>query len=100
MYYRICDHVTVINETGENDIYRKFKYQFDNLLTADEIPTCDEDFEKLYYYQLRYFSNAHDSKLESILADVNLKLQGERKEYKSHVIQKLKSKRLPEKDIR
>lgn len=48
MYYRICDHVTVINETGENDIYRKFKYQFDNLLTADEIPTCDEDFEKLY----------------------------------------------------
>ena len=57
-------------------------------------------FKLMYYYQLRYFSNAHDSQLESILADVNLKLQGERKEYKSHVIQKLKSKRLPEKDIK
>ena len=48
MKYRICDHVVALNENGENDIYRKFKFQFDNLLTADEIPTTDEEFEQLY----------------------------------------------------
>lgn len=48
MYYRICDHVAISSEVGENDIYRKFKFQFDNLLTADEIPTTDKEFEQLY----------------------------------------------------
>ena len=57
-------------------------------------------FKLMYYYQFRFFPNAYDSKLESILADINLKLHGERKEYKSHLIQNLKSNRLPEKDIK
>lgn len=35
-------------ENIPNDIYRKFQYQFDNLLTADEIPTNDDEFEELY----------------------------------------------------
>lgn len=48
MKYRICDHCDITSENGENDIYRKFKFQFDNLLTADEIPTTDEEFEQLY----------------------------------------------------
>lgn len=48
MKYRICDHVLISGDYSENDIYRKFKYQFDNLLTADEIPTNNEDFENLY----------------------------------------------------
>lgn len=48
MRYRICDHVLVPIEAGENDIYRKFKFQFDNLLAADEIPTSDDAFSQLY----------------------------------------------------
>lgn len=54
MKYRICDHVAVLNENGENDIYRKFKFQFDNLLTADEIPTTNEEFEQLYVKDDQY----------------------------------------------
>lgn len=48
MRYRICDQVPYFGEKGESDLYRKFKFQFDNLLSADDIPTCEEDFEQLY----------------------------------------------------
>lgn len=48
MRYRICDYCTCQGENIPNDIYRKFQYQFDNLLTADEIPTNDDEFEELY----------------------------------------------------
>ena len=57
-------------------------------------------FKLMYYYQLRYFPSTYDAQLESILADINLKLQGKRRDYKSKVIQKIKSKRLLEKDIK
>lgn len=48
MRYRICDHVKISDDNGENDIYRKFKYQFDNLLNADTIPTSEKEFNDLY----------------------------------------------------
>lgn len=48
MRYRICDQVPNYGDKGESDLYRKFKYQFDNLLSADDIPTNEEDFERLY----------------------------------------------------
>ncbi len=48
MRYRICDHVKISEENGENDIYRKFKFQFDNLLNADTYPTNDKEFVDLY----------------------------------------------------
>ena len=48
MRYRICDHVQIVAEGGENDIYRKFKHQFDSLFTSDIISTNDENFEELY----------------------------------------------------
>ena len=48
MRYRICDHVFNYTDSEENDIYRKFKYQFDNLLNADEVPKNDTDFEDMY----------------------------------------------------
>lgn len=48
MKYRICDHVNIYADSEENDIYRKFKYQFDNLLNADEIPKNDIEFEEMY----------------------------------------------------
>lgn len=48
MRYRICDHVNIYADSDENDIYRKFKYQFDNLLNADELPKNDIEFENMY----------------------------------------------------
>ena len=57
-------------------------------------------FKLMYYYQFRYFSENTDTQLEGILADINLKLQGIGKVYKSYVIQELKAKRLPERDIK
>lgn len=48
MRYRICDHVDIYADSEENDIYRKFKYQFDNLLNADELPKSDKEFEEMY----------------------------------------------------
>lgn len=48
MRKRICDQVPYFGEKGESDLYRKFKFQFDNLLSADDIPTNEEDFEQLY----------------------------------------------------
>lgn len=65
MKYRICDHAVILNENGENDIYRKFKFQFDNLLTADEIPTTNEEFEQLYVRD-EQFEDAISSFLSSI----------------------------------
>lgn len=40
-FERIC-------ELGENDIYRKFSEQFDNLFNADEIAKNKEEFESMY----------------------------------------------------
>lgn len=57
-------------------------------------------FKLMYYYQLRYFPGSYDTQLENILAEINLKLQGKKKEYKAYVIHKLKSKRISEKDIK
>lgn len=57
-------------------------------------------FKLMYYYQLRYFPSTYDTKLESILADINLKLQGKRKAYKTYLIKSLKSKRLSEYEIK
>ncbi len=48
MRYRICDHNQIYADNEENDIYRKFKYQFDNLFNADEIPKNNEEFEEMY----------------------------------------------------
>lgn len=48
MRYRICDHYYELVDSEENDIYRKFKYQFDNLFNADEIPQNTKDFEEMY----------------------------------------------------
>lgn len=48
MRYRICDYVHIFAYGDENDIYRKFKYQFDNLFNADEIPQNDKEFEEMY----------------------------------------------------
>lgn len=50
MRYRICDHVYTYTDSEENDIYRKFKYQFDNLFNADEIPMNDAEFEEMYVH--------------------------------------------------
>ncbi len=60
MRYRICDHVTIFADSDENDIYRKFKYQFDNLFNADEIPQNDREFEDMY---------VHDEQFEKELFD-------------------------------
>lgn len=57
MRYRICDHIKIIDDNGENDIYRKFKYQFDNLLNADTFPTNDKEFEKLYVHDKEFEKN-------------------------------------------
>lgn len=57
-------------------------------------------FKLLYYYQFRYFGNEQDIILENALADINLKLQGKTKLLKSYAIQELRTKRLPEKDIK
>lgn len=65
MFYRICDHVSDFVDVGENDIYRKFKFQFDNLLTADEIPTSDTEFEQLYVSD-RTFEESFDILLKSV----------------------------------
>lgn len=65
MRYRICDHVAISDEVSENDIYRKFKFQFDNLLTADEIPTTDKVFEQLYVRD-KNFEDAVDLFLRSV----------------------------------
>lgn len=51
----------------------------------------------LYYYQFRYFGNKQDTILENTLADINLKLQGNKKRLKSYAIQELRAKRLSEK---
>lgn len=48
MRYRICDHSNVYVEGEENDIYRKFKYQFENMLNSDELPQNDKEFEEMY----------------------------------------------------
>lgn len=48
MNYRICDHVRDTTDYGENDIYRKFKYQFDNLFNKGEVANNDTDFEAMY----------------------------------------------------
>lgn len=48
MRYRICEHVDIYADSEENDIYRKFKYQFDNLLNADELPKNDNEFKEMY----------------------------------------------------
>lgn len=50
MRYRICDHIYTYTDSEENDIYRKFKYQFDNLFNADEIPMNDTEFEEMYVH--------------------------------------------------
>ena len=46
-------------------------------------------FKFLYYYQLRYFSSSLDSFLENILADINIKLRGDNKFSKEHLIQNI-----------
>lgn len=50
MFFRICDHAYDYTENEENDIYRKFKYQFDNLFNADEMPNNDKEFEEMYVH--------------------------------------------------
>lgn len=50
MRYRICDYVHIFADGDESDIYRKFKYQFDNLFNADEVPQNDEEFEEMYVH--------------------------------------------------
>lgn len=60
MKYRICDHNNINSESEENDIYRKFKYQFDNLLNADETPQNDEEFEKMYVNNENFEKNFYD----------------------------------------
>lgn len=47
--YRISDNYnTLTNTTGPNDIYRKFQYQFTNMLNANEIARNLKDFEEMY----------------------------------------------------
>ncbi len=65
MRYRICDHVTIVGDVGENDIYRKFKYQFDNLFIGEPMPTNDKTFEELYVTD-ENFENSLNSFLNSI----------------------------------
>lgn len=51
-------------ELGENDIYRKFSDQFDNLFNAEEVARNKEEFEQLYVndhdfeYQVERFRRA------------------------------------------
>ncbi len=47
--YRICDNYsTSYNPKDMNDIYRKFQFQFSNMLNANEIARSLNDFEKIY----------------------------------------------------
>lgn len=50
-------------------------------------------FKLLYYYDFRYFSTSLDSFFENILADINIKLQNTTKQFKSIVVNEIKSKR-------
>ena len=48
--YRICDNYsTSYNPKDMNDIYRKFQFQFSNMLNANEIARSLNDFEKNLY---------------------------------------------------
>lgn len=60
MRYRICDHVHIFAEGDENDIYRKFKYQFDNLFNADEVPKNDKEFEEMYVHDEAFEKELYD----------------------------------------
>lgn len=57
MYYRICDHSQFYADSDENDIYRKFKYQFDNLFNADELPKTDREFKEMYVHDEEFERN-------------------------------------------
>lgn len=57
-------------------------------------------FKLLYYYQFRYFGHNLDAILENALADINLRLNGQAKFYKSQTIKQLQSQRIPQKDIK
>ena len=47
--YRICDNYnTYRNAENVNDIYRKFQFQFINMLNANEIARSSKDFEEMY----------------------------------------------------
>lgn len=48
--YRICDNYsTSYNPKDMNDIYRKFQFQFSNMLNANEIARSLNDFEKFIF---------------------------------------------------
>lgn len=50
-------------------------------------------FKLLYYYRFRYFSSSLDPFLENLLADINLKLKGGNKYFKSNFIQNIKDQK-------
>ena len=45
---RINNRFYMNTELGESDIYRKFRYQFNQLLNSDEVAKTNDEFEELY----------------------------------------------------
>ena len=60
MRYRICDSVLPIPEYAESDVYRKFKYQFDNLFNEGDTASDSKDFIKMYVHDSEFETNIRD----------------------------------------
>lgn len=67
MFYRICDHISPNqNAKGENDIYRKFEFQFSNLFNQGEIARTDQDFEDIYIHDIEF-----ESRIDNFMKSIN-----------------------------
>lgn len=67
MLYRICDDISSTqNSKGENDIYRKFEFQFSNLFDQGEMARTDKDFEDIYIHD-----NEFESQIDNFMSSIN-----------------------------
>ena len=87
----LCD----LRVSGVGDLIRKYTTeQKDHSLLKIVF------FKLLYYYQFRYFGHNLDTVLENALADINLRLKGQAKFFKSAAIKQIQSQRIPQKDLK